>query len=904
MKLMVLDGNSLANRAFYGIKLLSTRDGQFTNAVYGFLAILNRLLDEEQPEALCVTFDRKAPTFRHKAFADYKANRHGMPEELRQQMPVLKEVLSAMRIPMYEMDGWEADDLIGTISRRCEREGWSCAIVTGDKDSLQLVTEQTTVKLVTTRMGKTTTKNVTPAVFFEEYGFEPKKLIDLKALMGDSSDNYPGVKGIGEKSALSLIQTYGTIEEIYAKFDEIQLKPAQRKRLDEGREAAKLSYDLATIRCDAPMEFVPAENLRQAPENGRLYRLFCKLEFNKLIEKYGLTPEDTESVQEAVAEPMEAETETVKEEAKTEVRCEVRVPTNGEELSELLQGWQECPWVTVSVLTDFSAVAVDNLMLDGVRIGVILRRDRLGEGDYRQALEILFSGRVKKVVHRAKELMNALLGEGLSTDGFLFDTALGAYLLNPTAGSYELNELFQSYCGASLPAPKHLAENAFSPLNGEQENAEAEAALLSWSTACGGVYEAMKPKLDELGMMELYNTVELPLCTVLAEMERLGVLVDKAALQEFGVMLAQGIAQNQREVYESAGIEFNINSTKQLGEVLFEKLELPAVKKTKRGYSTNAEVLDKLRGTHPVVEGVLSYRQLTKLKSTYVDGLTREIEGDGRIHTNFQNTVTATGRLSSTEPNLQNIPVRTPLGAEMRKMFIAGEGNVLVDADYSQIELRLLAHIANDAAMIENYKLGGDIHAATAASVYGVPLELVTKEMRSACKAINFGIVYGISAYSLSQDLHISVGEAKDYIERYFAKFPGVAEYQKKVVADAKEQGYVSTIQGRRRWLPELRSSNYVMRQFGERVALNMPIQGTAADIMKLAMIRVQDRLKAEGLTGQLVLQVHDELIVECPKSEAEQVAKLVQEEMEQVILLKVPLVAEAQIGRSWSDAH
>ncbi|MCQ2441589.1 MAG: DNA polymerase I [Oscillospiraceae bacterium] len=898
MKLMVLDGNSIANRAFYGIKLLSTRDGQFTNAVYGFLTILNRLLEEEQPEALCVTFDRKAPTFRHLAFADYKANRHGMPEELRQQMPVLKEILSAMRIPCYEMDGWEADDLIGTISRRCEAEGWDCAIVTGDKDSLQLVTEHTTVKLVTTRMGKTTTESVTPDVFFEKYGFEPKKLIDLKALMGDSSDNYPGVKGIGEKSALSLIQNYGSVAEIYAHFDEIPLKPAQRKRLDEGREEAKLSYDLATIRCDAPLDFAPGDNLRKEPENGRLYELFRRLEFHKLIEKYGLTPEMTTTT------PVSASVEPTAPEEQQAVNCEIRVPESAEALEPLLNGWKASPWVTVNVLPDFSAVAIDNLVLDGVCIGVVLYRDKLGDALYQKALEALFSDQVKKVAHRVKELMNALLGEGYSTDGFLFDTALGAYLLNPTAGSYELNELFQTYCGGQLPSPKYLEENAFSPLASEADKALSEAALLSWSTACGAVYEQMLPKLEELGMMELYNTVELPLCSVLAEMERAGVLVDKDALERFGTTLSQGIDKTQREVFQSAGVEFNINSTKQLGEVLFEKLNLPSGKKTKRGYSTSAEVLEKLRGYHPVVEGVLEYRQLTKLKSTYVDGLTREIAEDGRIHTNFQNTVTATGRLSSTEPNLQNIPVRTQLGAEMRKMFIAGSGNVLVDADYSQIELRLLAHIANDANMIANYQQGGDIHAATAASIYGVPLELVSKQMRSSAKAINFGIVYGMSAYSLSEDLHISVGEAKDYMNRYFSNFSGVLKYQKDIVAEAKENGYVSTLQGRRRWLPELKSSNYPLRQFGERVALNMPIQGTAADIMKLAMIRVQNRLKAEQLTGRLVLQVHDELIVECPEAEAEQVAKLVQEEMENALALRVPLVAEAQIGQSWSDAH
>ncbi len=890
MKLMVLDGNSIANRAFYGIKLLSTRDGQFTNAIYGFLTILTKLIDDESPDALCVTFDRKAPTFRHLAFEGYKANRSGMPEELRQQMPVLKDILDAMNIPRYEMDGWEADDLMGTISRKCEAADWDCVIVTGDKDSLQLITDHTTVKLVTTRMGQTTTRNMTPFAFEEEYGFEPKKLIDLKALMGDSSDNYPGVKGIGEKSAMSLIQTYGSVQEIYERFDEITLKPAQRRRLDEGREDAKLSYELATIRCDAPMEFQPEENLRQKPENGRLYELFRRLEFHKLIERFGLTPEESE--------PEVAESgETV-----VEGTVVIEVPDTAEKLEALLTEWSAMTEpVDIMALPDLSAVAVDGLVRGTEYIGAVVTREKVGETAYRRFLEVIFSEKVKKISHQVKELMNTLLGEGLSTEGFVFDTVLGAYLLNPTAGSYDVGELCQSYCGFTLPAPSYLEENA---LSSADEGSTAVVSMLRYASGIGALHEAMLPKLKEYGMMELYETIELPLCTVLADMERAGILVDRQALERFGVDLSDGIRRSQRQVFQSAGVEFNLNSTKQLGEVLFEKLGLPASKKTSRGYSTSAEVLEKLRGYHPAIDGVLEYRQLSKLKSTYVEGLTAAIAEDGRIHTSFQNTVTATGRLSSTEPNLQNIPVRTELGAEMRKMFIAAPGNVLVDADYSQIELRLLAHIANDENMIENFRTGGDIHAATAASVYGVPLELVTKQMRSASKAINFGIVYGMSAFSLSQDLHISVGEAKEYMDKYFARYSGVQDYQREVVEDSRKSGYAVTLQGRRRWLPEIKSTNFNLRSFGERVAMNMPIQGTAADIIKLAMIKVQNRLKAEGLTGRLVLQVHDELIVECPEGEAERVAVLVQEEMENVLTLSVPLLAEAQIGRSWSDAH
>ena len=894
MKLMVLDGHSLANRAFYGIKLLSTRDGQYTNAVYGFLTILSKLLEEDSPDALCVTFDRKAPTFRHLAFADYKANRRPMPEELRSQMPVLKEVLEAMRVPRYELDGWEADDLMGTISRRCEAEGWECMIVTGDKDALQLVTDQTTVKLVTTRMGRTTTQNMTPETFREQYGFSPPQLIDLKALMGDSSDNYPGVKGIGEKSAMSLIQRYGTVAGIYANFDSLELKPAQRKRLDAGREDAKRSYELATIRCDAPMDFHPEEALRKEPENGRLYQLFCQLEFNKLIERFGLHPEDTTGTT-ALSSP-EEDTES----APVQGTCTILLPSSKEELAPLLEGWKAAEVVSVVVLPDLSAAAVDGLTRGSEQVGVVLFSGLLGEKLYRRALETLFSAQVRKQTHRAKELLNLLLGAGLGTDGFVFDTALAAYLLNPTAGSYELGELFQSYCGA----PLRVSQSWETFPEAAEQQSLAAADLLSQASAVAALREAMEPKLTEYGLTELFNTVELPLCPVLAEMERAGVLVDREALEQFGKMLTQGIRSAQRGVYEQAGLEFNINSTKQLGDVLFEKLQLPAGKKTSRGYSTSAEVLDKLRGFHPVVDGVLEYRQLTKLNSTYVQGLTKVIERDGRIRTNFQNTVTATGRLSSTEPNLQNIPVRTPLGAEMRKMFIAAPGNVLVDADYSQIELRLLAHMADDAVMIETFRSGGDIHAATAAQVYGVPLEQVTKQMRSASKAINFGIVYGMSAFSLSQDLHITVAQAKDYMEAYFANFSGVQRYLKEVVKRAKREGFAATLMGRRRWLPELKSSNYNIRSFGERVAMNMPIQGTAADVIKLAMIRVQNRLKAEGLTGRLVLQVHDELIVECPEAEGPTVAALVQQEMEGVMDLQVPLLAEAQIGHSWSDAH
>ena len=885
-KLMILDGNSIVNRAFYGVKPLSTRDGLYTNAIFGFLNILQKLVGEEEPDALCVAFDRKAPTFRHLAYEGYKAKRHAMPEELAMQMPVLKEVLAAMNVPCYELDGWEADDLLGTAARRCEEAGWDCVIVTGDKDALQLVTERTRVNLVSTRMGRTTVKPVTPEVFREEYGFEPVKMIDLKGLWGDTSDNIPGVKGIGEKTAMSLIQQYGTIREIYDRFDELELKPAVRRKLTEGREQAQLSYDLARIRCDAPVDFRPEDARCQEWDRDALYRIFLRLEFHKFIERYGLSAPEGET---AGAEVFQGD-------------CSIELVEDPHRLDRLLELWRQAEWVSVLALPGLDAVAVDGVEEDGVSVGAVLLRSRLEPDVYRRFLETLFSSEITKVSHQVKELMEQLLAEELSTEGFLFDTALAAYLISPTDGSYALEKLSVSWLSFQLPdRSAYTAPDAFAPLS---DPAEAASVLLRYTAAVGALYQEMAPRLEELGLMELFRTVELPLCSVLAEMERAGFLVDRGALTAFGEKLAEGIARSQNEIYALAGEEFNINSTKQLGEILYDKLGLPAYKKTKRGYSTSAEVLERLRWKHPIVEQILEYRQLTKLKSTYVDGLTREMGEDGRIHTSFQNTVTATGRLSSTEPNLQNIPVRTPLGAEMRKMFIAGPGNVLVDADYSQIELRLLAHIARDQVMLEGFRTGADIHTMTAAQVFGVPEELVTKQMRSSAKAVNFGIVYGISEFSLAKDIGVTRSEAKEYMERYFTTYSGVRAYQKQIVRQAKEQGYVTTLMGRRRDMPELRDSNRNKRAFGERVALNMPIQGTAADIIKLAMIRVQERLKAEGLRGRLMLQVHDELIVECPEAEGERIARLLEEEMERVVSLDVDLVAEAHIGHSWADAH
>ena len=892
-KLMVLDGNSIVNRAFYGVSQnLTTRTGQPTNAILGFLNILNKLLEEERPDALCITFDQKAPTFRHLAYEGYKAQRKGMPDELASQMPLLKEVLAAMNVPMYELDGWEADDLIGTISVKDAAAGWATVIVTGDKDSLQLVTEDTTVKLVSTRMGRTTTKDMTPDAFREQYGFDPIHIVDLKALMGDSSDNIPGVKGVGEKTAMALVQRYHSIDALYAAMPAPEMapgtpaKPGVVKKLAEGEEMARMSYDLATIHTDAPIDFDPERNLRREPDNDALYQLFLDLEFAKLIDKYGLTAPKGERV---TAESFDCS-------------CASETVDSRERMEELLALWRERDWVSVLALPSLDVVCVAWEEPEGERRAALFFAGRWD--CHNDLLRALFAdGRIRKAVHGLKALWRTLLAEGIAPDGFGFDTEVAAYLLAPTDGSYDLEKLGLTYFNFQPPkASDYLDEGAFGPL---ADPAVPATALTAHAVLIGGLRAALTRRLEELELLALYQEIELPLCSVLAEMEGEGVLVDRGALARFGEMLSERIGQVQARIYALAGEDtFNINSTQQLGQVLFERLGLPPVKKTKTGWSTNAEVLEKLRGQHPIIEEILEYRQLTKLKSTYADGLGKVIAPDGRIHTSFQNTVTATGRLSSTEPNLQNIPVRTELGAELRKMFVAPAGKVLVDADYSQIELRLLAHIAGDQAMIDGFRSGEDIHTITAAQVFGVARSEVTPLMRRSAKAVNFGIVYGISPFSLSQDIGVTVAEAKKYMDKYFAHYAGVRAYMDAVVEQAREQGFVSTLYGRRRWVPELKSSNFNTRSFGERVALNAPIQGTAADIIKLAMIRVRDRLKAEGLEGRLVLQVHDELIVECPESEAEAVSRLVEEEMEGVAALSVPLLAETHAGRSWAESH
>ncbi len=856
---MVLDGNSIVNRAFYGVRLLTTRDGIPTNAVYGFLTILAKLLDESKPDALCVCFDVHAPTFRHEKYADYKAGRRPMPDELRPQIPLLKEVLAAMRVPAYELAGWEADDLLGTVGVRCAAAGWDCEIVTGDRDSLQLVTERVHVKLVVSRMGKTETKEFSPASFFETYGFVPAQIVDLKALMGDASDNIKGVAGIGEKTAADLIKRFGPISSIYENLDTIDVAASVRKKLEAGRESAFESYDLATIRTDAPIAFSPEKNLRVEPDVPALYTLFKKLEFSKLIAKWNLAPADGGN--DDLPLFVNGENAAAKADG---------VPGLSE-ISSLSEFLAHCEaQERVYVFSDIkSANPLGSLaVVAGTRVAEI-SSEKFPAADFRTFSEKFFGGSVKKVAHDVKALMRACLSAGLPAEGFVFDTALAAYLLEPTR--------------AVVPLP---------------EDVPASGRALLVKEFC----EAQIPALDAAGLAKLYREIEFPLCAVLAETEHAGIAVDREKLEAFSRETDARAQAAQSEVFSLAGTEFNLNSPKQLGEVLFEKLGLPAKKKTKTGYSTNADVLKELEPLHPVVGKIGEFRQFTKLK-TIADGLIDAIAADGRIHTTFNMTITATGRLSSSEPNLQNVPTRGELGNEMRKMFVAERGNVLVDADYSQIELRVLAHISGDAAMQKAFRDGEDIHTVTACQIFrAVPVQ-ITPLMRRHAKAVNFGIVYGIGEFSLAQDLGVARRDAKRYIENYLEKYSGVREYMKNVVEKAKSDGFVSTLLGRRRAMPELASSNHNVRAFGERVALNAPIQGTAADIIKIAMLRVHKRLKKDVPAAKIVLQIHDELLVEVPAEEAETVKKLLSEEMSAAFPLTVPLVADAASGANWADA-
>ena len=863
-KLLILDSNSILNRAFYGVRYLSAKDGTPTNAIYGFLNILLKLIKEQEPDYICAAFDVKAPTFRHKQYEGYKAQRKPMPEGLAAQMPLAKDVLRAMGVTILEKEGYEADDIIGTVARLCEESEISCFIATGDKDDLQLASDKTKVILTVTKSGYNETIIYDDKAVKEKYHVTPTEFIDVKALMGDPSDNIPGVKGVGEKTAMSLIEKHHSIEYIYENIDDIGLKGAMLQKMKDGREMAFMSKELATINRNTPIEFNTEECVFDGFENnGELYEILKRLELNSIIKKLDLSGGDN-----------------VKE--------------------------------NEDIFKDFSYQVGDKNMINGDKVTVVLDFDgdnissaAVGAGNNAVVLneqddikELLEDDSVAKVMFDVKEAIVKLNGR-IDIKNISDDTAIAAYLVDPAKNEYTIEKLASEYFGTVIEKPEVKQLSLLDDVETDRSEYLAKCAV-----ALGVLNERIGDKIKENGQEKLYQEVELPLVTVLAHLEINGFLVDDNQLKEFADKLGEKIDALTNEIYMLAGEEFNINSPKQLGVILFEKLELKPVKKTKTGYATNADVLEKLRDKHPIVNFIMEYRQLAKLKSTYCDGLTAVVNPNThRIHSVFTQTVTVTGRLSSTEPNLQNIPTRTELGREIRKMFVAKDGYVLVDADYSQIELRVLAHIANDETMINAFRNNEDIHAVTASQVLGIPLEDVTKEQRSSAKAVNFGIVYGIGEFSLAQDLHISVKEAKAYIESYLEKYHGVRNYMESIKEQAKKDGYVKTMLNRIRYIPELKSPNYNIRQFGERVALNTPIQGTAADIIKLAMVRVDNRLINEGLKSKLILQVHDELIVEAHKDEVDKVKQILSEEMQGAMELNVPLKVDMSTGHSWYDA-
>lgn len=828
MKFLIIDGNSILNRAFYGIRLLSNKKGMFTNAITGFFNIYMKLIAAFNPDGAAVAFDLKAPTFRHKLYGEYKAGRKGMPEELFMQLQPVKDLLYAMGVSVIECEGYEADDILGTLSAECHNKGYECIIATGDRDSFQLITDKVSVNLAANKEDIL----YTPEKIMEVYGVTPIQMIEVKALMGDSSDNIPGVAGIGEKTALSLIQKYHTIEEIYAGINEIEITKSVREKLIKGEESCRMSRELGTICKTAPVD-TDMEHYRFMPrDEAKLAEMLTELEMFTLLKKLNISKEASETAAKNMAEKTSEE-------------------NTAEELDRSVPDY---------IYTDGRLYRC----MDG-------KTEIIVPSDYEKVLK-------SPAPKRTYDLKELLTVTGVEINNVVFDSTLAAYLLNVSAAEYTPERLCSEY--GIVYDNENIGETVYR-LN---------------CTLYG--------KLRNSGMERLLNEIEIPLAYVLVSMEKIGVEVDREALISFGESLSEQIEDIEQQIYVCAGEAFNIASPKQLGAILFDKMHLPSGKKTKTGYSTNAEVLEGLIGYDPIIELIINYRTLSKLNSTYAQGLLKVIGEDGRIHTTYKQTETRTGRISSAEPNIQNIPVRTELGREFRRFFIAKEGYTFVDADYSQIELRILAHISDDKNMIEAFLSGEDFHTVTAAQVFNQPVEWITPEMRSSAKAVNFGIVYGIGAFSLSKDIGVSVKKADEYIKAYLTKYSGVAEYMERTPSEGKKDGYVKTMFGRRRYIPELSASNKVVQALGKRIAMNTPIQGTAADIIKLAMVKVYERLKRELPDASLILQVHDELIVEVKESEAEKAAEILKEEMESAVKLSVPLVADAKIGKSWYEAH
>ncbi len=862
MKLLVLDGNSILNRAFYGVKLLSTKNGFYTNAIYGFLNILSKLKEEITPDAVAIAFDMKSPTFRHKYYDGYKAKRKGMPEELYMQFPVLKELLSHLGYKLVEKEGFEADDILGTLAQSCTNSGNTCIIATGDKDSLQLVNKNVSVRMTSTKFGKAEVVLYDEEKIYETYGIQPQQLIDVKALQGDASDNIPGVPGIGQKGALELIQKFGSIDYIYDNIETLDIKPGVKRKLIDGKDSAQLSRYLGTIVKDVPIDTNISNYIIGEGDHAKASKLLSELEMFSMIKKLNLPDCPLEDDNVVVDKPVKVinsfDLDTLRKKLTESGTAVFFANFNSEEITELAFYLNDEVYVVGQSQKNFSNF-VKNIFEDQT---------------------------IRKVTYNIKPLFYLCNKLNVDIRKVEFDVVLAAYLLNSSSKNYDIEKLVSEY---SIPA-QHI-------------DASEHLDLIKNVISTYHLFLTLSEKISQRNEEKLLKEIEIPFAKVLASMEYEGFCVNRTALEEFAAKLTVDIEKLESKIKTTLGNDVNINSPKQLGIALFEDLSLPTRKKTKSGYSTSAEVLESLRYTHPVIEEILQYRTLTKLKSTYCDGLVKAISDDGKIHSTFNQTETKTGRISSTEPNLQNIPVKTELGKEFRKFFIAKEGYLLVDADYSQIELRILAHLSNDQNMIYAFKNDVDIHKVTASQVFNVPIDMVTPLMRSRAKAVNFGIIYGISAFSLAKDIGVSRKEADSYIKNYFKHYSNIEKYMQETINFAKETGFAETMFGRRRYLPELKSSNFNLRSFGERVARNMPIQGSAADIIKIAIINVDEKIREEKLDAKIILQVHDEIIVEALQNQAERVKYILESEMAHAVNISVPLIAEAFAGKSWYDA-
>ncbi|MDR1467457.1 MAG: DNA polymerase I [Oscillospiraceae bacterium] len=865
MKLLVLDGNSILNRAFYGIKLLTTKNGTYTNAIYGFLTMLEKLKKEIIPDAIAIAFDTPAKTFRHKAYEEYKAGRKGMPLELLSQLPILKELLGYMGYRMVECEGFEADDIFGTLASACEEDGNECIIATGDKDALQLVSDNTSVRITATKSGRPSVVLYDKQKIKQEFGFSPKQLIDVKALRGDTSDNIPGVVGIGKKNADNLIERFETLDNIYENIDSEYIKDSVRIKLVEGKESAYLSYMLGEIRKDVPINRSANDYIRGEINYKKSRELMTDLELFSLIKK----------IDDGILGKKDSKSLDFKD-------VKIIYQEDLKELLSILKTNKKADFICSYINKKVTTIAFS------IESKVIVAKNNPGFLNFLKNFSE--DTKIAKRTHDAKSLFFYLEKHKIGSNNFVFDTFLAAYLLNPAAKTYDIENLALEYGDIQV-------------CEGEGDDfSKSDAVLIKKVIEFSKIVDNISEKIKECSQTKLLQNIEIPLSRVLATMENSGFFIDKQGIIEYSKILEKKILEIQEEIFQSLGYSFNIQSPKQLGSALFESLSLPHGRYNKRGYSTSAEVLDKLSVSHPIVKKIIKFRALSKIKSTYCDSVLKLTKKDGRIHTVFNQTETRTGRLSSSDPNLQNVPVRTDAGRELRKFFRAQDGHILIDADYSQIELRILAHIANDENMIESFKSGEDIHAATASEIFDIPVEMVTDAMRQHAKAVNFGIVYGISAFSLSKDIGVTVKKAGDYINKYFEHYPDIKIYLKKTIKKARDNGFVETIFGRRRYLPELFSSNFNLRSFGERVAMNMPIQGSAADIIKIAMIRVVDRMRNKKLESKLILQVHDELIIQSREDEAEITSKILQEEMESAAKLKVDLVTKLTSGKTWYE--